>query len=314
MSQALPQLVFFKGEFMPYAEAKVGLLTHGLNYGTGCFEGIRAYWNAEASEMYALKLAAHFDRMRLSARLMYIDLQYSTDELCEITLELLRRNAFKEDVYIRPLLFLGNEAIGVKLHGCTPEFGIVAVPMGNYIDTTGIKAGVSSWKRIEDNMIPARGKLTGAYINSALAKTEAFHNGYDEAIFLNGDGHVSEGSAMNLFLLRQGKWHTPAKTDNILEGITAQAVSTVLREQFGAEVVERSIDRTELYICDELFLCGTGAQISPVVSVDHRPVGKGAVGPATKQLMEVYNQAVRGLHPAYRDWVTPVYNPAAALR
>ena len=313
--------VFFKGDYVPYEEAKVSVLTHGLNYGTGCFEGVRGYWNAEHEELYVLKMMPHFERIHQSARILYMKLEYSPEELCEITLELLRRNDFKQDVYIRPLLYMADELIGVRLHKLTADFTMFAVPMGDYISTQGIKVGVSSWRRLDDNAVPARAKITGAYINSALAKTEAFHNGFDDAIFLNADGHVSEGSAMNLFLVRNGRLFTPGVQHNILEGVTRSAVMKIAREELGLECEERSIDRTELYIADEMFLCGTGAQISPVTSVDMRAVGgTGEVGPVTRQIMDIYTSAVRGNYSRFADWVTPVYKtgkvnlpPKAAL-
>jgi branched-chain amino acid aminotransferase len=238
-----------------------------------------------------------------------MDLQYSVEELTKIAIELCKRNEFKEDVYIRPLLFTGDEKIGVRLHGVTTEFTMFAVPMGNYIDTTGIKAGVSSWRRVDDNAVPARAKITGAYINSALAKTEAYHNGFDEAIFLNADGHVSEGSAANMFLVRNGQLVTPGVQHNILEGITRHTIMQIAKEELGIDSFERSIDRTELYIADEMFFCGTGVQISPVISVDMRPVGNGEIGPVTRQIMDIYGRAVRGEYPRFADWVTPVYKP-----
>jgi len=304
---ALPDVVFFRDQFVPYDQAKVSVLCHGLNYGTGCFEGIRGYWNAGNSEMYLLKLEAHFERIHQSARILHMHIKYSVRELCDIARELIRRNDFREDVYIRPLLFMGDERIGVRLHGLTTEFTMFAVPMGDYINTTGIRCSVSSWRRIDDNAVPARAKITGAYINSALAKTEAHNKGFDEAIFLNTDGHVSEGSAMNLFMLRNGRLVTPAVNHNILEGVTRGAVMTIAQAELGMPVEERSIDRTELYICDELFLCGTGAQIAPVVEVDNRAVGTGLVGPITKNLMSVYNKAVHGDDTRFTHWLQPVY-------
>ena len=303
-----PKYVFFKGDYVPFDEAKVSVMTHGLNYGTGCFEGIRGYWNAEQQELFVLKMVPHFERIHQSARILFMKLDYSVEELCEITLELIRRNDFREDVYIRPLVYMGDELIGVRLHKLTADFTMFATPMGDYIDTTGIKVGVSSWRRLDDNAVPARAKITGAYINSALAKTEAYHNGFDDAIFLNMDGHVSEGSAMNLFLVRKGQLITPGVQHNILEGVTRQAVMKIAKDELGLETHERSVDRTEMYICDEMFLCGTGAQISPIVSIDHRPVGgTGVIGPVTRQIMDIYSRSVRGNYPRFADWVTPVY-------
>jgi branched-chain amino acid aminotransferase len=307
-SESTPRFVFFKGEFVPYANAKVSVLTHGLNYGTGCFEGIRGYWNDDFKELFVLKMAPHFERIHQSARILHMKLQYSVDELCAITLELLRKNAFKEDIYIRPLLYMGDERIGVRLHNLTTEFTMFAVPLGDYIDTQGIRTCVSTWRRIDDNAVPARAKITGAYINSALAKTEAVSKGFDEAIMLDADGHVSEGSAMNLFMVRNGRLVTPGVNHNILEGVTRRAVMQIAFEELGLPTEERSIDRTELYIADELFLCGTGAQIAPVVSVDDRLVtGTGKIGPITERIGGIYSRAVRGQYHRFHDWLTPVY-------
>jgi branched-chain amino acid aminotransferase len=307
-AEPTPKYVFFKGEFVPYDQAKVSVLTHGLNYGTGCFEGIRGYWNEELGELFLLQMMPHFERIHQSARILHMQLKYSPKDLCEITLELVRKNGFKEDIYIRPLVFMGDERIGVRLHGLTAEFTMFAVPLGDYIATHGIRACISSWRRIDDNAVPARAKITGAYINSALAKTEAHHKGFDEAILLNADGHVSEGSAMNLFMVRQGKIATPGVSHNILEGVTRRAVVQIAYEELGLVTEERTIDRTELYVCDELFLCGTGAQIAPIVSVDNRQVGgSGKIGPITERLMGIYTRAVRGNYHRFKEWLTPVY-------
>ena len=303
-----PEVVFFRGQFVPYSEAKVSVLCHGLNYGTGCFEGIRGYWNDAKQEMYILKGPAHFERIHQSARVLHMNLSYSVPELCDIARELIRKNGFKEDVYIRPLLFMGDERIGVRLHNLITEFTMFAVPMKDYIDTSGIRVAVSSWRRIDDNAVPARAKITGAYINSALAKTDAYHKGFDEAIFLNPDGSVSEGSAMNLFMVRHGQLVTPGVNHNILEGVTRRAVMQIAQSELGLDPVERTIDRTELYVADELFLCGTGAQIAPIIEIDNRKVsGTGQVGPIPRRIAEVYNRAVRGEDSRFRDWLMPVY-------
>jgi branched-chain amino acid aminotransferase len=211
-------------------------------------------------------------------------------------------------VYVRPIVYKSSETIGVRLHNLDADITIFGVPFGQYIDTEGgIRAQVSSWRRSDDNAIPARGKITGAYVNGALAKSEAQLNGFDEAIVLTSDGHVSEGSAENLFIVKDGVLITPPVTDNILEGITRRRLMELARDEFGATVVERSIDRTELYNADEVFLCGTGAQISPVIEIDRRAVGAGRPGPLTRDLSRTYFDAVRGRNPAYRDWLTPVY-------
>src|SRR5713226_2974076 len=270
--------VFFEGELVRYEDAYLPPMTHALHYGTGCFEGIRAYWNGAHKELYLLQAEAHFARLRRSAAILRLDLPFSNDELVRWTLELLRRNEARTDTYIRPLVFVSAEEIGVRLHNMETGFLIYTAPLGEYIDTEGgIRCMTSSWRRISDSAIPARAKISGSYVNSALAKSEAIENEYDEAIVLAHDGHVSEGSAENLFMLKDGVFVTPPVTDDILEGITRDLLIGVIRDELGLTVVERSIDRTELYTCNELFLCGTGAQISPVIEIDHRKVGDGTV-------------------------------------
>jgi branched-chain amino acid aminotransferase len=299
---------FFRGEFVPLREANINVMTHGFNYGTGVFEGIRAYWNADEEQLFALELLAHYERIRNSARLLMMDVKQSAQELADITVELLRRDGLREDVYIRPIVYKSSETIGVRLHNLDSEITIFGVPFGQYIDTEGgVRAQVSSWRRTDDNAVPARGKITGAYVNSALAKSEAQLNGYDEAIVLTADGHVSEGSAENIFLIKDRTLVTPAATDNILEGITRRRLIEIARTRLELPVVERSVDRTELYAADEIFLCGTGAQISPVIEVDRRAVGSGRPGTITRELSRIYFDAVRGKVPEYREWLTPVY-------
>ena len=300
--------VFFNGDLVRYHDVHLGVMTHALHYGTGCFEGIRAYWNPDQDQMFLLQAPAHFARLRRSAGILRLSVPYSNEELLELTLELLRRNEARTDFYVRPLVFLSQEEIGVRLHGLEQSFLIYTAPLGEYIALEGgIRCMTSSWRRVPDAAIPARAKVTGGYINSALAKTEAVENGYDEAIMLSMDGHVSEGSAENLFMIKDGVVVTPPVTDDILEGITRTLLMGLIRDQLDIPVVERSIDRSELYACDELFLCGTGAQVSPVIEVDRRAVGEGVVGARTRRLQQAYFQAVRGEDPRYRDWLLPVY-------
>ena len=299
---------FFRGEFVPLRDANINVMTHGFNYGTAVFEGIRAYWNSDEEQLYALELLAHYRRIQSSARLLMMEVKQSPEELAELTIELLRRDGLREDVYIRPIVYKSSETIGVRLHNLDADITIFGVPFGQYIDTEGgIRAQVSSWRRTDDNAIPARGKITGAYVNGALAKSEAQLNGFDEAIVLTADGHVSEGSAENLFVVKNGELITPPVTDNILEGITRRRLIEIARDDLSVPIVERSIDRTELYTADEVFLCGTGAQISPVIEIDRRSIGSGRPGPITRDLSRTYFDAVRGRLPAYRDWLTPVY-------
>jgi branched-chain amino acid aminotransferase len=291
-----------------YHEAYLPPMTHALHYGTGCFEGIRAYWNAAQEELYLLQAEAHYARLRRSAAILRMDVPHTNQELIELTLEILRRNQARTDTYIRPLVFISEEEIGVRLHGLKRSFLIYTAPYGDYIDIqAGIRCMTSSWRRVADSAIPARAKITGSYVNSGLAKSEAVENGFDEAIMLTHDGHVSEGSAENLFMVRDGVFVTPSVTEDILEGITRALLIGLIRDELGLEVVERSIDRTELYTCDELFLCGTGAQVSPVTEVDRRAVGSGSVGALTRRLQDCYFRAVRGEEPRYRHWLTPVY-------
>ena len=298
---------FFRGELVPLRDANVNVMTHAFNYGTGVFEGIRAYWNGDQEQLFALDLLPHYERLLRSARLLMMELPYSARQLADATVEM-RRDGLREDVYIRPIVYKSSEIIGVRLHNLDCDVTIFGVPFGQYIDTEGgIRAQVSTWRRTDDNAIPARGKITGAYVNGAFAKSEAQLNGYDEAIVLTQDGHVSEGSAENLFIVHDGVLITPPVTDNILEGITRRRLMDVARTKLGVEVVERSIDRTELYAAQEIFLCGTGAQMSPVVEVDRRAVGSGRPGPITRELSSIYFDAVRGRLDEYRDWLTPVY-------
>jgi branched-chain amino acid aminotransferase len=308
----LPGHAFFRGRIVPYSEARVGVLTHALNYGTACFAGIRAYWNAAEEELFAFRPAEHFERFLESARLLDMTLPYGPDALTNALVELLRAELYREDCYARPLAFYADESIGVRLHNLSPEVSIVAMPYGKYIENDeGLHATISSWRRVDDTMIPPRGKIAGAYVNSAFAKTDAQRAGFDEAIVLNQDGHVSEASAANLFVVRRGTAITPSVTDNVLEGITRRTVLELLAKELGVPVLERSIDRTEVTLADEIFLCGTGVQISAVTRVDHRPVGAGRMGPVTAALRTLYFEVVRGQRPAYRRWCHPVYGDAA---
>lgn len=297
---------FFEDEFVPLEEAKVSVATHAFNYGTGCFGGIRAYWNDQAEQLYIFRPHRHFQRFLESCRLLNIVLPYDVEELIAIAVELLRRDDYRQDAYLRPIAYKATEDITPRLYDLDDEFTMFSRPQGNYIKLE-VRAGVSSWRRIDDNSIPARGKLTGAYLNSAFARSEAYWHGYDEAIVLNHDGHVSEGSAENFFLIRQGKMATPCVMDNILEGITRATVMEIARAELGLDVVERSIDRSELYVADEAFFTGTGAQVAAIVEVDHRILGDGQVGPVTRQIQDLYFRIVRGNHPRYMHWLMPVY-------
>jgi branched-chain amino acid aminotransferase len=300
--------VYAGGRFARYEDTKVGLLTHGLQYGTGCFEGVRGFWSEKDEELYLLHVRDHYERLAQSAKILMIVLPHSVDELTEITVDLVARNKFRGDIYIRPVAFKSAEEIGVRLHDVKDSFAIIAVPFTKYFDATaGLTCGVSSWRRVDDTSTPARGKITGAYVNSALAKSEAIMNGFDEAIMLSHDGHVSEGSAENIFVIRGGVIYTPDPSENILEGITRRTIIHFARHELGLTVIERSIDRSELYCAEEVLLSGSAAGVQYVSSIDHRPVGDGNPGPIGKKLGDIYNAMTRGELPKYAGWLLKTY-------
>ncbi len=299
----LPKHAYFRGKIVPYSEARVGVATHALNYGTAVFGGLRGYWNEERGKLYLFRPYDHYRRLLHSARMMCMDIGRTEEDLIQITIDLLRVEGYQTDVYVRPLIYKSVEGIGVRLHSLEDDLTIFAVPFGRYVkNDTNAHVTISSWRRIDDNVIPARGKVSGAYANSALIKTDAQRAGFDEALVLDQYGHISEGSAMNVFLVRDGVLITPPVTDNILEGITRRTVIELARQELGLQVVERSVDRTEVYICDELFLTGTAAQITAVTRVDHRPIGNGEMGPITGRLRELFDDVVRARNPKYAAW------------
>jgi branched-chain amino acid aminotransferase len=300
-------IIYFDGRYMPMRDARIGILTHALHYGTGVFEGLRAYWDEAQQELFVFRAHEHYKRWIQNCSILRIHVPLSPEELTAVTLEILRRNAIRADAYIRPLAYKSAERVGVSLDD-QDAFAITALPFGEYLPADkGVHAGVSSWRRIQDNAIPARGKICGAYVNSALASADARLSGFDEAIFLNEDGHVAEGATCNIFMLRKGKLITPPVTENVLEGITRESVMSLAASQLSVETVERPVDRSELYLCDELFFTGTAVAITPVVRVDHRPVGNGEPGPMTRTLQQLYFEASRGHLQDYRNWLTPVY-------
>ena len=304
----LPKNAYFKGKIVPYSEAKVGVLTHALNYGTAAFGGIRAYWNKDQQQLFIFRPFDHFRRLLNSAKLLCMEFDHTPDSLTQVTIELLRTDNYRCDVYVRPLVFKADEGIGVKLHGLQDEISIVALPFDRYVaNDTDAHVTFSSWRRVDDNIIPARGKISGAYANSAFIKTDAVRSGFDEALVLTQDGHVSEGSAENIFMVHNGNLVTPSVTENILEGITRNTVIELAQRELGLPVIERPIDRTEIYLSDELFLTGTAAQITAVTRVDHRKIGTGEIGPVASQLRELFQELVRGCLPKYTQWNVPVY-------
>jgi branched-chain amino acid aminotransferase len=305
----LPKYAYFQGEIVPYENAKIGVLTHALNYGTAAFGGLRGYWNDEQEQLYIFRPIDHFKRLLNSARILHMNLDHTPESLTDITISLLRMEGHRQDVYIRPLIYKSEEVIGVRLHNLADSISIVSLPFGLYVKKdTDAHLTVSSWRRIDDNVIPARGKISGAYANSALIKTAAALSGFDDAFVLNQNGHISEGSAMNVFMVRDGILITPPVTENVLEGITRKTVMDLADRVMGIPIRERPIDRTELYICDEVFLTGTAAQVTAVTQVDFRPIGSGQMGPITSELRDRFQDIVRGRNPAFLDWLKAVYS------
>ena len=303
----LPRHAFFQGKIVPYADAKVGVATHALNYGTAVFGGMRGYWNEEKKKLFVFRPMDHYRRFLNSCRMMCMEFDQTPESLTDLTVELLRLDAYQRNVYIRPLAYKATEGIGVRLHDLKDDLTIFALPFEQYIkNDTAAHVTISSWRRIDDNTIPARGKISGAYASSALIKTDAARAGYDEALVLTQDGHLAEGSAMNIFMVRDGVLITPPVTDNILEGITRRSVIEIAKNELGLAVVERPIDRSEIYICEEFFLTGTAAQITAVTKVDHRPIGTGVMGPLTESLRRLFDEIVHGDNPKYIQWNTVI--------
>lgn len=303
----MPSYAYFQKKFIPVEEAKIGIMTHALHYGTAIFEGIRGNWNAEQKQTYIFRMKEHFERMQDGCRLLKIVLPYSVEELRDISVELVAKCGFQEDLYIRPVAYTSSQALGVRLHDLDYDFFMFVIPWGRYIDVDKARCGVSSWHRPGDNVIPPQVKACGVYINNALAKTEAIGNDYDEAIMLSPDGHVSEGSGENIFLVIDGKLVTPASYNNILIGITRNTVIELAKSELGVETITRPVDRAELYTADECFLTGTAAHITPVSEIDQRLIADGEIGPITTKLQDIYAKVIRGNHPKYIRWCTPVY-------
>lgn len=303
----MTKFAYFEGEIVPIDEAKISITNNTLHYGTGCFGGLRAYWNEEKETLYAFRLDQHYERLLGSAKLLHCELDYTEDQLVNITLDLLAREGWRQNCYIRPLVYKDEGVFRVWLHDSNDKLCIFSQEVDAYIaGDEGAKVSVSAWRRVDDTMIPARGKVNGTYVNSALIKSDAMLSGFDDALVLNQDGHVSEGSAANFMMVRKGVVITSPITDNILEGITRRTLIQLIRDELGVEVVERSIDRSELYLADEAFYCGTGAQVKPIASIDHRTLGTGEVGPITNQIRDLYFRVVTGREEKYMDWLSPV--------
>ena len=299
----LSKHAFFEGKIVPLADAKVNIATHGFLYGTAVFSGMRAYWNEEQQSLFVFRPYDHFRRLLHSARIMSMQSLYDEEGLIQLTVDLLKTDNWQQDVYLRPTFYKADMGIGVRLHNLRDEFSMFVTAFDKYVaNDTNAHVTISSWRRIDDNAIPARGKISGAYANSALIKTDANLAGFDEALVLDSNGHISEGSAMNIFMLRDGVLVTPPVTDNILEGITRKSIIELARKELGLEVVERSIDRTEVFIAEEMFMTGTAAQVTAVTKVDHRPVGAGVMGPITTKFRTMYEDILRGKNNKYLHW------------
>jgi branched-chain amino acid aminotransferase len=305
-------IVYFDNQYVPLRDARVSVLTHALHYGTGVFDGIRGYWDEHQEQLFLVRPMEHFRRWKANSGILRIGIAPDASELCGIAVDLIRRNRFRSHVYVRPLAYKSAERVGVNPDN-RDSFSLIVVPFGDYLDSRkGLHAGVSSWRRIEDNAIPGRAKICGSYVNSALAGDEARRNGFDEAIFLTEAGHVAEGATCNIFIVRGGKLITPPGTENILEGITRDCILELARNQLHLEVIERPVDRSELYLADEAFFTGTAVEVAPITRVDHRPVGSGAIGPVAAELRFLYLEATRGRMEAYRHWLLPAYEPVVS--
>jgi branched-chain amino acid aminotransferase len=299
----MPPYAFFQKQFMPLSEAKIGVLTHALHYGTACFEGIRGNWDRKQQRFCLFRVQDHYKRMLDGCRILKINLPHSVDKLCQLTAELLERSGYEEDVYIRPLAYKSSEAVGVRLHNLEDDFLIVVTTLPPYLDAeNGVRCCTSSWRRVDDTMIPPRGKICGIYVNSALAKTEAWENGFDEAILLTQDGHVSEGSGENVFLVLGGKLITPPSSDNILMGITRDTVMKLAKKELAIDTIERQVDRSELYVAEECFFTGTAANVAPILEIDHRLIGTGKIGKVTGKLQKLFAEVMVGRNAKYPEW------------
>jgi branched-chain amino acid aminotransferase len=302
----MPSYAYFQKQFVPLSEAKIGIMTNAFHYGTAIFEGIRGNWNSEQKQIYLFRLREHYERLQNGCRVLKIDLPHTIDELCQITVKLVEMCRFEEDVYIRPLAYKSAERLGVRLD-VEGDFLVLVIPWGPYLDMDKARCCMSSWRRPGYNVIPPNAKITGLYANNAFAKTEAIENGFDEAIMLTPDGHISEGSGENIFLVLDGKLVTPASDNNILMGITRDTVIKLAQNDLGIETIERQVDPSELYLAEECFLTGTAAHITPIAEIDHRQIGNGEIGEITKELQQLYSEVIRGNNPKYFDWCTAVY-------
>ena len=300
-------LSYFEGKIVPSADANISIQTHAFQYGTAVFGGIRGYYNENKQNLFMFRLTDHFQRLVNSAKMMQLQFNKTPEELINITLDLIKQSNYRQNIYIRPIIYTSALQLSPRFHDVKTEIAIYILKLDDYLDTqNGLKTMVSTWQRFSDNQIPTLAKASGGYVNSALAKSEAVQNGMDEAIFLDSRGFVSEGSAENIFLVRNGEIYTPSISSSILEGITRKSIMK-LATDLKIKVIERDISRSELYIADEIFFSGTGVQVAWVKEVDRRNIGNGNIGAISKQLQTLFFQIVRGENSDYLDWLTPVY-------
>jgi len=298
------EIFWMDGEFVRSSDAKVSVLSHALHYGTGVFEGIRAY--AHSENVYIFRLKEHMERLKNSAKICYVDLKNSVDDLCSTTVELIARNEMRCQTYIRPIVFKGIGGIDLNPVKVPTHVAICLFKFESYFEKSGLDTCVSSWRRISDVSTPPMAKACGHYLNSAIAKAEACLNGYDEAILLDSNGLVSEGTGENIFIVKDGKLVTPPPTASILNGITRDTVIKLASEMH-VQVVERNIARAELYTCDEAFFTGTAVEVMPILTIDKRQIGDGEMGVLTGRIKAFFSEVTSGNVEKYSSWLTPVY-------
>jgi len=305
MKPFIPKFVWFDGKIVRDEDAKVPVMTHAIHYGTSVFEGLRGYWNSK--NLYIFRLEDHIKRFRNSGKVYSISLRFTDKEIANAVIDLCKKNNVKESCYIRPFYFVGKHGINLHVTENTPTHAVVVMfPFGELFNKNGIKVGISSWRRIHDISTPPLAKMGGNYLNSILATQESKRNGYDEAVLLDHLGNISEAPGENIFIIRDGKLLTPPPSSSALEGITKDSVIKIAKD-LGYQTVEREIPRTEIYFSDEVFLTGTAAEITPVISVDGKAVGDGKVGKITGKIRTIYSDITMGKNKKYSKWITPVY-------
>ena len=307
MEDYMQKPCFFNSKFTNLKAANLNIQTHALQYGTACIGGIRGYWNAELNDLLVFRIKDHYKRFIQSSKILQMNLPYTVDRLIEISIELLKKGTWKENVYLRPIQYKSSYDLTPVMHSLPDQYAIYAIPLNDYLDTNrGLEICISSWLRLSDNQIPMRSKASAGYLNSALAKSEAVQNGYDEAIFLDVHSNVCEGSAENIFIVRDGVLITPPISSSILEGITRKTILQ-LANDLGIPVEERNIERTELYICDEAFFSGTGAQVAWIKAIDKRVIHDGKQGNITRRIHDLFFSIVTGKEKKYSSWITSIY-------